>query len=111
MNIYYMIVSYDSKLFKKFMLLSKGMRKHLLFFVMDELKTKIIEQFKHAYDQYFDFESQSLSLTPISSCKENGIRLDSVIKFKLNKQCRKFEGKSVQFAYTFDYQSTFGDKG
>lgn len=43
MNIYYTIVSYDSKLFKKFMLLSRGMRKHLLFFVMDEIKIKVIE--------------------------------------------------------------------
>lgn len=43
MNIYYKIVSYDSKLFKKFMLLSRGMRKHLLFYVMEEVKTKIIE--------------------------------------------------------------------
>ncbi len=38
MNIYYLIVTYDSKLFKKFMQLSKGLRKHLLFHVFEEVR-------------------------------------------------------------------------
>lgn len=35
MDVYYKIITYDGKLFKKFLQLSKGMRKHLLFHVFD----------------------------------------------------------------------------
>ena len=94
MNIYYLFSTYDTKLFKKLLLLSRGMRKHLLFYVFEEVKETILERFKQKYSLFFDYESFFLSLQPISFCKESGMRLDAVLKFKLNeKTSRKFEGK------------------
>lgn len=37
MNIFYTFVTYDARLFKKFLMLSRGMRKHLLFYTFDLL--------------------------------------------------------------------------
>jgi len=33
------------------------------------------------------------------------MRLDTVLKFKLSKECRKYEGQSVVFSYTFENQT------
>ena len=38
MSLYFRIVSYDPKMLKTFLLLSKGMRKHLLFYIFEITK-------------------------------------------------------------------------
>lgn len=48
MSLYYQIVTYDSNLFKKFVQLSRGMRKHLLFYTFESLED-IMENFMKKY--------------------------------------------------------------
>ena len=52
MNVYYTMVTYDSNLFKKFMQLAKGLRKHLLFYVFEEM-AGVSDAFMKKYDQVF----------------------------------------------------------
>mmetsp|Transcript_28969 Transcript_28969/g.27914 ORF Transcript_28969/g.27914 Transcript_28969/m.27914 type:complete len:99 (+) Transcript_28969:542-838(+) len=42
MNIYYSIVTYDTRLFKLLMVSSKGLRKHLLYFLMTSINSTVV---------------------------------------------------------------------
>ena len=92
------LINYDGMLLKKFLLLSKGMYKHLIFYLMDQLK-HLEASFSHAFGFYFDFINSYITQTPISFCKESGVRIDYILRLKVKNECKKFKGKSMIVSY------------
>ena len=103
MSLYFRIVSYDPKMLKPFLMLSRGMRKHLLFYVFESTKD-IGAGFAKKYGQLFELQSRSLALAPISFCKEEGSKLDLVLKVRVKEQASKLENNSVVFGNRFNLQ-------
>ena len=60
MSVFYTLVSFDGGLLKKFLTLSKGMYKHLLFYLFDLLE-QIDHGFMQTYGQFFEVQSSYLS--------------------------------------------------
>lgn len=60
MNIYFGCISYDGELLKKFLQLSRGMRKHLLFFIFDSFQP-IVEALDATYGKFLEVEDYYLS--------------------------------------------------
>lgn len=90
MEIFYRIISYDPKMFKKIIGLSRDMKRHLLFHVFDTTKA-LSSAFNKKYGQLLMLESRFLNLTPISFGKEEGSRLDLTLKIKIKPEARKIE--------------------
>lgn len=88
MSIYYKIVSFDGRLFKKFVRLSKGMRKHLLFHVF-ESTASIAKDFNRKYGQLLYAESRYLSFTPLSFNREEGSRLELTLRVRVKPEAKK----------------------
>ncbi|CDW85380.1 UNKNOWN [Stylonychia lemnae] len=107
MNIFYTIISYDGKLFKKFLCLSNGMKNHILFYVFDKTK-KISHDFHRKYGQLLELQSRSLIVKPLSFGKEEGVRLDLSLRVKIKKEAKKIQGKSIIFSngYNLEKQTT-----
>ncbi len=94
MEIFYRITSYDPKIFKKFLALSKDLHKHLLFHCF--LTTRDLSHaFTRKYGQLLTLESRYLSLTPISFGAEEGLRLDLTLRVEVKPGAKKIQGQSV----------------
>ena len=105
MDVFYNIIKYDSRLFKKLILLSKGMKKHLLFHLFDNT-TSICEQFMKKYGQVLEIESREICLTPISFCSEEGLRLDLSLQVKVKPTAKKLEKRSVIIGYDYNNEGS-----
>ena len=106
MNIYFKIVSYDGRMFKKFVCLSKGMRKHLLFYVFDST-FQIAKDFNRKYGQLLIVESRFLSLTPLSFNKEEGTRLEMSLRVRVKPEAKKIVNKSIIISNGFSLEKTY----
>lgn len=60
MSVYYGCVGYDGSLLKKFLQLSKGMRKHLLFYIYDIFQP-VVESLEKQYGHILEFEDSYIS--------------------------------------------------
>ena len=81
MSVYCNIVQYDGTLFKQFTQVSRGFRKHLLFYIFTEFLSPIAEGFTRAYGKEgYQVIHRSLTWEPISFCNEVGARLDATLK-------------------------------
>ena len=103
MNIYFLIVKYRGDLFKKFMQLSRGFRKHFLYHVFTEYMIPIADSFNETFKSSYGFEvfDRYLSLTPITFCGEAGSRLDVSLRIK-TPQKSKLTDKSVTLALKYE---------
>ena len=52
MSVFFKIVSYEGSLFKTFTRLSRGFRKHLLYYVFSEYLKPIAESFNKQYKEF-----------------------------------------------------------
>lgn len=101
MNVYFSIVTFDSNLFKKFTGLSKGFRKHLLYYVFTSYLAPVSDSFNSAYSIHgLNVVSRYLSLTPISFCNESGSRLD----IALSVSTQKSSAGSVTIGYRYELE-------
>ncbi len=94
MEIFYRITSYDPKIFKKFLALSKDLKKHLLFHCFDTTRD-LSHAFTRKYGQLLTLESRFLTLTPISFGSEEGSRLDLTLRVYVKPDSKKIQGQSV----------------
>lgn len=88
MEILYRIISYDPKIFKKFLSLSKDLKKHLLFHCFDTTR-ELSQAFTRKYGQLLILESRYLKLTPISFGTEEGSRLDLTLRVHIKPEAKK----------------------
>ena len=82
MKIFFLLVQFKGDLFKKFMQMSRGFRKHLLYHVFQEYMKPISDSFDSKYLNTVGFKvvNRYLSLTPITFCGEIGSRLDVALR-------------------------------
>ena len=64
MPVYFLIISYDSGLFRKFLNLSRPLRKHLLFHLFSTFSAPIRHSFADAYSKYFEIEAIYVECMP-----------------------------------------------
>jgi hypothetical protein len=71
MNIYFLIIQYETNLFKMFLTLARGLRKHLLFYIFETYINPISNSFKKQYLTHgLELEKSYISMSPISFCRE-----------------------------------------
>jgi hypothetical protein len=79
------MIEFDGALLKKFVGLSHEFRKRVLKSFFAEFKI-VIERLKQSYEPVLIYESCRLETMPIQIQSRKGMRIDLVIKLRINKQ-------------------------
>lgn len=106
MKVYHTIISFDGRLFKKFVQLSKGMRKHIIFHFF-ETTNSIVKDFNRKYGQLLFVESRYLSFAPLSFNREAGSKLELTLKVKVKTEAKKIQNKSVSISHCYRLEASF----
>ena len=75
MKVFVTLTHYDGGLVKKFTLLCKGLRRHILFEFKKQMDP-VIQGFNKAYGEYFEYHSVKLWENKISFGGQDGTRVD-----------------------------------